>query len=74
MKAKTNRLALDRPSAARSAKEQRELSFDGPEARLNITLPMVVHARVKIRAAEQRKTIRSYILSLLAKDGIELDG
>ena len=74
MKAKTNRLALERPSAARSSKEQRALSFDGPEARLNITLPTAVHARVKIRAAEQRKTIRSYILSLLAKDGIKVEG
>lgn len=74
MKAKSNRLALDRPSTARSAKEQRELSFDGPEARLNITLPMSVHARVKIRAAEQRKTIRSYILSLLERDGIKMEG
>jgi hypothetical protein len=73
VKAKTNRLALERPSAARSAKEQRELSFDGPEARLNVTLPVAVHARVKIRAAEQRKTIRSYILWLLEKDGINVE-
>jgi hypothetical protein len=73
VKTKTSRLGIDRPSAARPAKEQRELSFDGPEARLNITLPMAVHARVKIRAAEQRKTIRSYILSLLEADGIRVD-
>jgi hypothetical protein len=73
VKAKTNRRALDRPSAVRPAKEQRELSFDGPEARLNITLPMADHARVKIRAAERRKTIRSYILSLLVKDGIKVE-
>ena len=72
MKAKTNRLALERPSAARSSKEQRELSFEGPEARLNITLPVAVHARVKVRAAEKRQTIRSYILSLLEKDGIDI--
>jgi hypothetical protein len=73
VKAKTNRLAIDRPSAARHAKEQRELSFDGPEVRLNVTLPEAVHARVKIRAAEQRKTIRSYILALLEKDGIKVE-
>jgi hypothetical protein len=34
---------------------------------------MVVHARVKIRAAEQRKTIRSYIPSLLEKGGIKVE-
>jgi hypothetical protein len=73
VKAKTNRLALERPSAVRSAKEQRELSFEGPEARLNITLPVAVHARVKVRAAERRQTIRSYVLSLLEKDGIKVD-
>jgi hypothetical protein len=72
VKAKTNRLALERPSAARTAKEQRELSFDGPEARLNITLPAAVHARVKVRAAEKRQTIRTYILGLLQKDGIDV--
>jgi hypothetical protein len=74
VKAKTNRLAVDHASATGPAIEQRELSIDGPEARLNITLPMSVHARVKIRAAEQCKTIRSYILSLLEKDGINIEG
>jgi hypothetical protein len=28
---------------------------------------------MKIRAAEQRQTIRSYILSLLEKDGIKVE-
>ena len=69
--AKTNRLALDRPSAP-GAKAQRELTFDAAEARLNITLPVAVHARVKVRAAEKRQTIRSYILALLERDGIDV--
>lgn len=48
---------------------KRETEFDG-EARLNVSLPVRVHARVKVRAAEQRQTMREYILSLLEKDGI----
>jgi hypothetical protein len=53
--------------------ERRALSAERLEARLNIMLPAAVHARVKIRATEQGQTIRSYILSLLQKDGLSID-
>jgi predicted DNA binding CopG/RHH family protein len=56
-----------------SEKERRALSVERLEARLNIMLPVAVHARVKIRATEQGQTIRSYILSLLQKDGLSID-
>jgi hypothetical protein len=73
MKPKTKPgLTLARPSEAKSREEQRELTFEGPEARLNVTLPVQVHARVKVRAAERRQTIRQYILTLLEKDGIDM--
>jgi len=38
---------------------------------LTARVPVQVHARVKVRAAERRQTIRQYILSLLEKDGID---
>jgi cellulose biosynthesis protein BcsQ len=35
------------------------------------TLPIQVHARVKVGAAERRQAIRQYILTLHEKDGID---
>lgn len=42
----------------------------GRQARLAVDLPMGTHRQVKIRAATQGKSIRDYIIWLLAKDGI----
>jgi len=41
------------------------------EARLNVTLPVSIHQKVKMRATENRQSIRQYILDLLRRDGIE---
>lgn len=67
--ARANRLALERPSTPNPLKKGAH-DFDG-EARLNVTLPIDLHTRVKVRASERRQTIRQYILSLLATDGIK---
>lgn len=60
-------LSMRRPSLALAPKAA-ELE---PEARLNVTLPADLHARVKARAAERRQSIREYVLELLARDGLQ---
>lgn len=40
------------------------------QARLAVNLPVEVHKRLKIRAAQEGMTIRQYILSLLEKAGV----
>lgn len=47
-------------------------SHDETDMRLNVTVPVAVHQRVKVKAAENRQTIRQYILGLLERDGIKM--
>lgn len=39
-------------------------------ARLSVDVPAAVLRRLKIRAIEQRTTVREYVLALLARDGL----
>jgi len=58
----------DRPNASPSRTVGMGLD---EEARLNVTLPVSIHQKVKMRATENRQSIRQYILDLLRRDGIE---
>lgn len=40
------------------------------QARLAVNLPVELHKRLKIRAAQEGMTIRDYILELLRKAGV----
>jgi hypothetical protein len=71
-KTATRQMGLGRPSEAKKV-TAKDLADDATEARLNVTLPVIVHQRVKVRAAESRQTIREYILKLLEQDGIALE-
>ena len=42
----------------------------GGQARLAVDLPVGTHRQLKVRAAMQGKSIRDYMIWLLAKDGI----
>jgi predicted HicB family RNase H-like nuclease len=66
---KPNPLSVQRPSAA-AHKPGKTSSFE-EEARLNVTLPVSLHAKVKIRAAEKHLSIRAYIIELLRANGVE---
>jgi hypothetical protein len=40
------------------------------QARLAVNLPVALHRKLKIRAAQRGVSIRDYIMMLLEKDGI----
>ena len=61
--------SVRRPSAAKEA--ARGVPVVEEEARLNVTLPVSLHSKVKVRAAERRLSIRAYIIELLRADGVE---
>lgn len=41
-----------------------------PSARLSVDVPAETLRKLKIRAIERRTTVREYVLSLLARDGL----
>lgn len=68
------KLNMSRPSAKRTpateATKAAAQAIEAGEARLVVNLPIAIHRRLKIRATEQGKTIREYVLRLLEQDGI----
>jgi predicted DNA binding CopG/RHH family protein len=68
---KTNLLTTKRPSAVSDETRQRAPTFEEEEARINFTVPASLHAKVKVRAAEKRTSIRNYFLELLERDGVK---
>ncbi len=64
-----NPLSVQRPSTA--ARDSVQGMVFEQEARLNVTLPVSLHSKVKMRAAERRISIRAYIVELLRDDGLE---
>jgi hypothetical protein len=69
---KTTKLAMERPSKmVRTSAARAALRLSGDNsARLTIAISEEMHAAVKVRAAQQRLTIREYLLTLLEKDGV----
>ena len=41
-----------------------------PNARLSVDIPAAMLRRLKVRAIEQRVSVREYVYALLAKDGL----
>jgi hypothetical protein len=58
-----------KPEPTTSAAKGAQALEDG-ESRLSVNLPTHLHRRLKIRAVETGKTVRAYLIELLAKDGL----
>lgn len=65
-------LNLERPSKRAVGKDPNKAAQALVEgtARLVIDMAIEDHQRLKVRAAEKGQTMRSYVLQLLANDGI----
>lgn len=67
MKIPTISTKTERPTRARPHVVEAHAAVEGKDtARLNVELPAALHRAVKMRAAQEGKTIKEVVLALLA--------
>jgi hypothetical protein len=67
--AKKNPLTMHRPSAVTPLSARAAAVAEG-EARLNVGIPASLHAALKAHVANERTTIRDFVIALLHAKGI----
>jgi predicted HicB family RNase H-like nuclease len=68
MKLPTINAKTERPTRARPHVEEAHAAVEGdPPVRLNVEMPAALHRAVKMKAAQEGKSIKEVVLTLLAR-------